>query len=136
MQHYQSIQGSDLQAQQERDKLKVEICEKKGINLIVIPCTIKPNKFQEFIINECDNLDIDIPNKDKININNLIIDYKNRLKELRNIIIAKGGKLLSNSYMGSNKKIKVQCKNGHIWTPIAGSIKRGRWCRKCLYNID
>jgi len=74
--------------------------------------------------------------KDKINIDNLIIDYKNRLKELRQIIVANGGTLLSNSYMGAGKKIKVQCKNGHIWAPIAGSIKRGRWCRKCLYNMD
>nr|QBK88384.1 MAG: hypothetical protein LCMiAC01_00480 [Mimivirus LCMiAC01] len=137
-QHYKSIPifKNNLKEQQARDKLKVLICKEKGVNLIVIPYTIKPENFQEFIINRCNELNIKIPNKEKINIDDLKIDYKNRLNELRQIIEAKGGKLLSKSYMGIDKKIKVECKKGHIWHPTAHSIKRGHWCRKCLYNID
>lgn len=136
LQHYVSVFRSDLKTQQERDKLKVKICKEKGVNLIVIPYTIKPENFQEFIINRCDELNIKISNKEKINIDDLKIDYKNRLSELRQIIEAKGGKLLSKSYLGIDKKIKVECKKGHIWYPTAYSIKCGHWCRKCLYNMD
>jgi len=135
-QHYMSIHGSDYKAQQKRDKLKVKICKKKGINLIVIPYTIKLANFQEFIINKCKELDIIMPNDEIINIDDLEIDYKNRLEELRKIIEKKGGTLLSKSYIGANEKIKVQCKKGHIWNPKVSSIKNNHWCRKCLYNQD
>lgn len=41
------------------------------------------------------------------------------------------GKVLSEVYEGSKIKIKIECKEGHIWDVLPGSIKQGTWCPRC-----
>ena len=51
---------------------------------------------------------------------------------VENVIIKKGGRLLS-PYISSGEKIKVQClKDNHIWHTTWDNIKGEHWCPKCV----
>ena len=39
---------------------------------------------------------------------------KYSIKEVKTMLKYKGAKLLSDNYIKNNKKIKIECKNGHI----------------------
>lgn len=45
-------------------------------------------------------------------------------------INSKGGELVS-EYKTARVKVKVKCKNGHIFESYPSSIKRGYWCSQC-----
>ena len=53
------------------------------------------------------------------------------LEEMYRIAKQRHGKCLSKKYVNSKTKLKWQCKEGHTWTAIPGSILRGSWCPKC-----
>ncbi|KKL69905.1 hypothetical protein LCGC14_2110260, partial [marine sediment metagenome] len=69
-------------------------------------------------------------------------DFKgkpNRLKELRNIIKRRGGKLLSDVYTKTDdKNIKLQCKCGNIYLTKPHSLfySNGTRCYKCRLVKD
>jgi hypothetical protein len=44
---------------------------------------------------------------------------------------SKGGKCLSNEYIGSKGKLRFECKKGHIWDAKAWNIYKGTWCKRC-----
>ena len=54
-----------------------------------------------------------------------------RIEQLKSIAHAKGGFLLSETYLGDNEKLVWKCASGHIWDAVPGSIKQGRWCPDC-----
>ncbi len=56
---------------------------------------------------------------------------QDKLDEVRNIAILKGGKCLSKTYINSKTKLKFQCSQGHIWETIPHIIKKGGWCNAC-----
>jgi len=43
----------------------------------------------------------------------------------------KGGKCLSNEYIGITSRLKFICKEGHIWTTAGNNIMAGKWCPEC-----
>jgi hypothetical protein len=48
----------------------------------------------------------------------------------------KGGKCLSNEYLGVNRKLRWQCAEGHKWESTPGSIiNASSWCPKCSIKI-
>ena len=51
--------------------------------------------------------------------------------ELREICERKGGKIISDAFLGWDRRHEFECKEGHRWITTADSIKRGSWCRKC-----
>ncbi|MCX6815303.1 MAG: hypothetical protein NT120_00435, partial [Candidatus Aenigmarchaeota archaeon] len=53
------------------------------------------------------------------------------IEEIQKIAQKKGGKCLSEIYVNSKKKIKLQCKEGHTWKSRPSHIKEGRWCPFC-----
>jgi len=53
------------------------------------------------------------------------IEDMNRLAEVR------GGKCLSDQYLGAHTKLKWECAKGHIWYAEPNSVQRGHWCIKC-----
>ena len=132
--HYMPIRGSDLKRVQYNDKLKIKLCKEKGVNLIVIPYTVSLDNLQDYISLFCNKLNIQIPNKNVIDLQNLQLDYKNKLKELQEIAQSKDGQLLSTTYLGSNKKLTWTCHNGHTWHATPTYIKHGYWCNKCTKN--
>ena len=49
----------------------------------------------------------------------------------------KGGKLLTlkKYYKGVGHKITMECEEGHIWSTVGASLKRGTWCAKCNESL-
>lgn len=43
----------------------------------------------------------------------------------------KGGRCLSTEYVNKETPMEWECRDGHIWPAIWGSIKRGTWCNGC-----
>jgi hypothetical protein len=56
------------------------------------------------------------------------------LDELPRIAVRKGGKCLSQEYLGSSKPLRWKCAVGHEWTVRPSSVKAGSWCPACAHN--
>jgi hypothetical protein len=54
------------------------------------------------------------------------------LEKIKEIAISKGGECLSDSYVGSMRKLQFKCRSGHIWEATPNSIiSKNSWCRRC-----
>lgn len=47
---------------------------------------------------------------------------------------AKGGLCLAKVYINNKTRMQWKCKNGHVWSAIAGNVKSGKWCKLCAPN--
>jgi len=118
---------------QKRDQLKLNKCIENGIKLISIPYTVKIRNLQQFIIEACEKNDIVIPNKNKININELKIfsNYQTeKYEKLINIVELKKGECLSDTYIPESLMI-FKCEKDHVWETDPINIINGSWCDKC-----
>ena len=61
---------------------------------------------------------------------NVVHELSKYAIEFNDYVKSQGGVLLS-SYIKSTEKIKIGCKNGHIWWARPGSVKIGHWCPEC-----
>ncbi len=50
---------------------------------------------------------------------------------LRNLADSRGGKCLSDKYIGMRFKYEWKCSCGHVWQASAANIKKGSWCPFC-----
>jgi hypothetical protein len=56
------------------------------------------------------------------------------LEKARTLAVARGGKLISTSYVNSKTGLEWQCKLGHVWTNTLSNVDRlNQWCPNC-YN--
>ncbi|WP_215575299.1 zinc-ribbon domain-containing protein [Bacillus mycoides] len=137
VQHYEYIEffhkeERQFKEQKQKDRMKRKMCKEKGIKLITVPYTVANNDelFVKFIVHSLKKLNIFIAN-------NNIIDFKklnqqlSELKKLNSIAQSHGGKCLSNTYLGSETKLRWECSKGHIWETIPYLIKNGSWCPTC-----
>lgn len=46
---------------------------------------------------------------------------------------ARGGKCLSETYVGTHAKMNWMCDRGHTWPARFGQIRRGQWCPDCAH---
>lgn len=53
------------------------------------------------------------------------------LEDIQKIARAKGGKILSTEYLGSNHSYRFRCAKGHIWQTRPYRVRGGHWCRVC-----
>jgi len=54
------------------------------------------------------------------------------IKEMQELAKSRGGKCLSEKYIGNHNKLKWQCSKGHEWEAAPNHIKNsGTWCPKC-----
>jgi len=53
------------------------------------------------------------------------------LAELQGVVAARGGQCLNDTYIGSNRRYRFQCAEGHEWQTTAGDILLGSWCKYC-----
>lgn len=60
---------------------------------------------------------------------------RSSITEFQKIAKERGGKLLSQKYVGSNSKLKWQCDKGHVWMTTPSHIKVGSWCPTCGLKI-
>ncbi len=59
-------------------------------------------------------------------------DKQERLNELKQIAIEKGGKCLSEEYFNNSYKLEFECEKGHHFLGIPQNIKNGVWCQQCV----
>jgi len=129
--HYLDVFGQ-LDKQQEHDRIKIEECEKKDVTLIVIPYTVKKQNIQQFIIDYCDNVGINIPNREIIEIDTLMTNVRNdRLKDLQDWAKKNKGEMITKSYLGCKQNHKFKCEYAHEFNLTYDSIKHKRWCNTC-----
>lgn len=53
------------------------------------------------------------------------------INEIAQLADARGGKLLSTTYVNSKTKLNWECRYGHQWPALYSNIKKGRWCPTC-----
>ncbi|MFK7696121.1 hypothetical protein [Paenibacillus sp. HJGM_3] len=59
-------------------------------------------------------------------------NQKKTIEEMRTIAHSKGGKCLSNEYLGAHVHLEWECSKGHRWKSKPMTvINQGTWCRKC-----
>jgi thiol-disulfide isomerase/thioredoxin len=59
------------------------------------------------------------------------------IQEIQKLAKAKGGKCLSKKNLGAHKKLKWQCKEGHIWKASAANVIHNKsWCPKCHFYFS
>jgi hypothetical protein len=136
-QHYEEglshFQSEDVIA---RDVIKRNICKEHGIEVLEIPqighyIQIQDaiNLIKGFLMKNNCVIYGDISD-DEIKENKFSL-YDKNLFELNEIAQSRGGKCLSNTYLGHITPLKFQCKNNHIWLARPNDIKRGSWCSIC-----
>jgi hypothetical protein len=50
---------------------------------------------------------------------------------MQSIARQRGGKCLSKVYVNTHRKLQWECAEGHKWSAVPSSIKRGSWCPYC-----
>jgi len=73
--------------------------------------------------------------KSKRFFENLIKD-KNKfldIQDIKNVITKNDGKLISKKYLGYTIKLKIKCKNNHIFKCCPDKLIQGRWCPYCKF---
>jgi len=53
------------------------------------------------------------------------------IEDMRRLAKQKGGECLSSRFLGTKKKLRWRCAEGHVWKAVAGSIQHGTWCPVC-----
>jgi hypothetical protein len=141
-QHFKHLKHFGLdrkfKMQQENDKVKIELCEKRDIKLIIIHW--KEKDLIKFIHDSLVQFGLINPVHDLEEINFEFekaylpqgLDYK---KELSKLAKTKGGRLISLNYLGASKNLEWECKHGHKWKATPNSIKSGTWCPHCCRNV-
>lgn len=119
-----------------RDKLKRVICEEHGINVLEIPqighfiqLSDAINLIREFLIKNNCEIHGDI-SEEEVKHNKFSL-YDESLYELKMIAEQRGGKCLSNTYLGQRMLHQFQCSKKHKWSARPSDVKRGSWCSIC-----
>ena len=142
-QHYKHIshyhpKKADFDKRQRDDQRKVELCQKEGVVLFIVPYNVEPHNMEDFLRAECEKLGVE-PWKQRIDFS--IYDYgrDDILQEIGPIVKERGGVVLS-TRMGDDGKlrVKLQCeKHDETWEPVVASVKTGRWgCKQCQSEVS
>lgn len=149
-QHYNNVEyfSEGFEALQINDKIKLELCKKNNVKLIVIPSLykyIKLNNLKDFIKNQAIKLNIKIPS----NWDEKEIDIKKCYTNIYEIekleIISKHLEkiqlsLVNKVYLGATIPIEVKCNYcGFTWAMAPNNIIRThhigcRFCRKFRFT--
>lgn len=151
-QHYKFIphfqkKVENFKRQKKDDLRKKKLCKERDITLIEVPYTIDYEDMQDYIAKACKKRGIKVPeNVPEIDYKDLNAFSPEKLKDFRDFVESKGGKLLTKNFLGDKKKHKLQCDKGHQWWSTPNNTKSGKWCPKCYeesigdnrrkYNID
>lgn len=59
---------------------------------------------------------------------------KYSIEDMRHIAATRNGECLSKKFTNTNKKLKWNCEQGHVWNASYETIKKGHWCGECAGN--
>ncbi len=126
---------SEFTLRQKDDERKRELCKEYGVVLLEIPeipVMLKITDVKEFIKKESLKSGIKIPSVFETKQVSFKEAYApDNLKYFRQIAESRGGKLISNSFLGWKTRLEWQCKEGHLWEALPFNVKKGHWCQKC-----
>lgn len=128
--------GGDLKKRQQDDKKKLKLCQANGVRLIQVP--FFPLNMQSLgdatmhVYSQLKREGVPYkPARDTM-IQKLFAEFTSQpMRRLRDLAQERGGRCLSNTYLGMAKKYEWQCSKGHTWSALASSINLGTWCMKC-----
>lgn len=120
-----------LAMQKQDDNFKAKICQKYGVDLIVVPYLLNHKNMKEYIIRSCKKKRINIPKNPSLIECRPFNFYPQKLKELQNIAASKGGKCRSSNYLGVHTKLHWECKEHHRWYATPAHVTNGKWCPEC-----
>jgi hypothetical protein len=119
-----------------RDAIKREICKQNDVSVLEIPqinhyITINDaiKLIKDFLIEHKCEIYNDVTELDVKN--NRFSLYDETLIELQNLAKSKGGRCLSNTYLGHVTPLEFECDKHHKWFARPNDIKRGSWCSIC-----
>jgi Zn finger protein HypA/HybF involved in hydrogenase expression len=121
----------------EYDLAKNNILISLGIKLITIPELFVQTKLEDltyFIQGECEKLGISLKN----NLEDLTVDIShtyntNSISKYAISAQERGGNLMVDTFINSQKKCEWQCAKGHTWWAAPTSVVNGgNWCPQCL----
>jgi hypothetical protein len=147
-QHYTHISyfhenEESLKKRQIDDEHKRILCKKNGIKLVEIPeigHQLPLREVQSYIIEVCTQEGVPLPEdawKHEIDLKPAYCkNDENWLLKLQQYANSRGGKCLSQSYLGSQRKHDFECNSGHRWSATPSNILRLQtWCGKCSGKI-
>ncbi|MDC1157670.1 hypothetical protein OAU07_06860, partial [Alphaproteobacteria bacterium] len=134
-QHYQfykffhGTKAKFLQRQKD-DKLKIELCLKRGVRLIEIPYTVAIDDLQDFLVAKVIQVAPEISLRSgTYNWRRSPVGKAKELEEIKSICESNGGICLSEQYINQSTKLDFQCAKGHRWSTVPSVIKlQGSWC--------
>lgn len=147
--HFHKYGGNtSLEAQQNRDKQKIDECNKLEITLIIIPYTYNTfDSIKEFIISELEqlekykniynnNLNWEELKKEFYKEYELLKENPDEFDEIKQIITKRNGICISDKYINTKHKLKIKCSNEQhpIFEMNSNDLKRNRWCKLCAHN--
>jgi|GEM_PF-2590195 len=127
---YFSRNEEQLKERKHDDDLKVELCRKNGINLIIVPYCEWGN-LVSYILSELSKINISPLN---ISLNDVGIKSSSRLYKLNEYVKRRhDGYLVSKVWRGSDQKLEFRCRSVHhgIYRQTPSAVYSGKWCRRC-----
>jgi hypothetical protein len=137
--HFHKTQR-EFDQQLARDHRKTNLCLAQGIKLIIIPDFPKRTSLlnlPEVVESEYQRLGI----SPKIHPSLVAIEPdrvfdRSQYEILSTIARSKGGRLLSQGYLGDRVALEWECRQGHQWLAMPNGVKSGTWCGACYGNIE
>ena len=124
-----------LENQQIRDQLKLSLCEKNGVKVLVVPTLgekIQVSDLKDFIKTELIKLDIELPsNYDEIEIDINQINHSDKLDCYHELAEKNLGKIrleLMEPYVNINSIVWIECSKGTVSSKKGSLLKEGFWC--------
>ncbi len=140
-QHYESVahfhrESNAFKKRISDDKRKRELCIERDVALIEIPYKIGYEDMVDFIIKECKNNGVHVPEISSEISHTLFDIYSPKiLEEMKTLAKNRGGECLSPKYINSNSKLVWKCSECHVWEALPHSVKKGHWCPICATEI-
>ncbi len=132
-----SMTLDQIQRLQQRDALKNKICQAQGVRLIRVPALkqmLPLDQLRSHILQECGKSGVHVPNPDApVDCVAITPEDLRLFDEVRTLVEARGGRMLSSAYLGSDVPLEIDCGNGHTFWMAPHKLKdrQFRWCRKC-----
>ncbi len=129
---------ADLTSQQERDRIKAELCEEHAITLITIPYwTINQGMEQLKAQLSKELLNCGVPPRHdpvlvEIDPGSLYDQTTDAdFKQFQDIVEQNGGYFSAEGYLGKTVNLTLTCREGHARPTTPYRVVRGRWCPDC-----
>lgn len=121
-----------FEEQVERDNRKRDICAQRGIAIIEISYSVKPNKIRTFVRDALAAL-----GKELLPLVGTEDEFYNKCRALDAVSVAgienltatvtkKGGEVLSDHYASASIPVRIKCPRGHYLSATPAAIKRSR----------